>query len=158
VNLVRSLAPEVIVVRGCGILRKEVLSTASIGAINPHYASLPAYRGVDVTEWSMLHGDPCAVSVHWVTEEVDTGAVIVTERIEIGGAKSLGDLRERCAALAVILFARALQLISTTGESYRAHPGGAGRQYFNLHPRLYRLAELRLSMCNGTDGTEGANT
>src|SRR5215510_9441613 len=102
-ELVGSLRPDVLVLRGCGILKRPILAAARLGAINPHYATLPAYRGVDVTEWAALHGDPVAVSVHFVAEQVEAGAT-----------HSL------------------------------ASPDVVGRQYFTMHPRLRRLADLRL--------------
>ncbi len=67
-KIVDKLQPEVLFLRGCLIINKAVLQVPKFGTINPHYAFLPAYRGMEVTEWSVLHGDPCAVSVHWVTE------------------------------------------------------------------------------------------
>ncbi len=95
VEIVRRLRPELIVLRGCGIVRKQTLEMSCIGTINPHYALLPDYRGVDVTEWSVLLGDPAAVSVHWVLEEIDAGSVITSRRIEIERGDTLGDLREK---------------------------------------------------------------
>src|SRR5262245_62180499 len=73
VELVRSLRPDVLVLRGCGILKQPILAAARLGVINPHYAALPAYRGVDVTEWVALHGDPDAVSVQFVIDDGDIG-------------------------------------------------------------------------------------
>jgi methionyl-tRNA formyltransferase len=145
-QIVKALGPDVLLLRGCGILKEHILNIAAIGVINPHYAALPAYRGVDVTEWSLLHGDPCAVSIHWVSKEVDGGAVIVSQEIDISAAPSLGELRERCAAVSATLFAKALSMISAGEVSPTFEEGTSGRQYFNMHPRIYALAERRLSL------------
>ena len=144
VELVRSLNPDVLVLRGCGILRGPILETARLGAINPHYAALPAYRGVDVTEWATLHGDPVAVSVHFVTEQVDTGEVIVSRQIPVEPGDTTGKLRDKSAAAAVELFAEALNLLEAGAAQPIASPDRAGRQYFTMHTRLRRLADLRL--------------
>lgn len=61
VEIMNDLQPEVLVLRGCGIIKKQILDVPKFGTINPHYALLPAYRGMDVTEWSAIHGDPIAV-------------------------------------------------------------------------------------------------
>ena len=45
----KRLQPEVIVLRGCGIVNKQVLAIPTLGTINPHYAVLPAYRGMETT-------------------------------------------------------------------------------------------------------------
>ena len=44
VEVVKRLQPEVIVLRGCGIVKKQVLAVPTLGTINPHYAVLPASR------------------------------------------------------------------------------------------------------------------
>lgn len=144
VEIVRRLQPEVVVLRGCGIVKREVLSLPSFGTINPHYALLPAYRGMDVTEWSALHGDPCAVSVHWVVEEVDAGMVIVSRQFKAERGDTLGQLREKSAALAIELLADALQKIASGAVKPTARKVLTGRQYFTMHPRLREYAELRL--------------
>src|SRR5215813_7912824 len=140
VELVFSLRPDALVWRGCGILKRPILATAWLGAINPHYATLPAYRGVDVTEWAALHGDPVAVSVHFVTEHVDTGSVIVSREILVEPGDTTGELRDKSAALAVELLAEALNKLDAGVAGQTASPGAVGRQYFAMHSRLRQLA------------------
>jgi len=144
VELVYSLRPDVLVLRGCGILKQPILAAARLGAINPHYAALPAYRGVDVTEWAALHGDPVAVSVHFVTEQVDAGAVIVSRQIPVEPGDTTGKLRDKSAAAAAELLAEALNKLEAGAAPLLAAPGVVGRQYFTMHPRLRQLADLRL--------------
>jgi len=145
-KIVGELQPEVLVLRGCLIVRRGVLQIPKFGAINPHYAILPAYRGMEVTEWSVLHGDPCAVSVHWVTEAVDAGGVIVSRQIDVKRGDSLGQLREKCAALSVELIVEALKKIEVGKIRPTVVPLSEGRQYFVMHPRLYELADRRLRL------------
>jgi methionyl-tRNA formyltransferase len=142
--ILRGLRPEVLVLRGCGLIRAPVLQVPTLGTINPHYALLPAYRGMEVTEWSVLHGDPCAVNVHWVLDAVDAGGVIAGRLVEVERGDSLGKLREKCAALAAELLADALRRIEVEGIRPSPVPSTQGRQYFVMHPRLYQLAERRL--------------
>ncbi len=142
VEIVRALKPDVIILRGCGIVRKPVLEIPKWGTINPHYALLPAYRGMDVTEWSALHGDPVAVSVHTVNEGVDTGAVLVSKLVEVEAGDTVGALRDKSAALAVELMVEALKRVENFVPA--ATPESASRQYFVMHPRLRQLANERL--------------
>ncbi|MGE0131173.1 MAG: formyl transferase [Blastocatellales bacterium] len=144
VEIVRRLRPELIVLRGCGIVKKQTLEIPSVGTINPHYALLPDYRGMDVTEWSVLHGAPAAVSVHWVSEDVDTGAVIISRRINVERGDTLGVLREKSAALASELMTEAIKRIESGDSTPSARKNIEGRQYFTMHPRLRQLAEFRL--------------
>lgn len=142
VEIVRALRPDVIILRGCGIVRKPILDIPKSGTINPHYALLPAYRGMDVTEWSALHGDPVSVSVHTVNEGVDTGSVLVSRPVDVEPGDTVGALRDKSAALAVELIAEALKVV---GDSvHLSKEADAGRQYFVMHPRLRQLANARL--------------
>ena len=144
VEVVKRLQPEVIVLRGCGIVQKQVLAVPTLGTINPHYAVLPAYRGMETTEWSVLHGDPCAVSVHWVVEAVDAGGVITSRLVNVERGDEIGNLREKSAVLAAELLAEALEKIQSGAARPRFTPIVGGRQYFVMHPRLRELAEMRL--------------
>ena len=144
VELVRQLRPDVLILRGCGILKRSILEIPRLGAINPHYAFLPAYRGVDVTEWAALHGDPMAVSVHQVTEQVDIGTVLASQRISAEPGDTVGRLRDKSAAAAVELLTAALAKLDSGAALPVPLMITAGRQYFAMHPRLRQLTELRL--------------
>jgi len=102
------IAPDLIVLRGCGTIKKQVLDVPKIGVINPHYAKLPDFRGMDVTEWSVLCGADVAVSVHTVNEGVDTGVVLRSEMIKPSTIDTVGSLRDKSAALVVELRASAV--------------------------------------------------
>ena len=144
VDVVKRLRPEVLVLRGCGIVKKQVLAVPTLGTINPHYAVLPAYRGMETTEWSVLHGDPCAVSVHWVAEAVDAGDVINSRLIDVEPGDEIGSLREKSAVVAAELLAEALDKIQAGAARPRFMSIVKGRQYFVMHPRLRQLAEIRM--------------
>lgn len=144
VETVRRLQPDVIILRGCGIIKWPILEIPKLGTINPHYAVLPNYRGVDVTEWAALHGDPVAVSVHFVAEGVDTGAVLASRRVAVEPGDTLGRLREKSAALAVELFVDVLEKLASGTAVPRTQHVTEGRQYFSMHPRLKWLANERL--------------
>lgn len=144
VEYIAQCEPDVLVLRGCGILRGPVLRTPRIGTINPHYASLPYFRGMDVTEWSILLGAECAVSVHWVTEEVDGGDVILSKIVSTRGAESLGDMRERCASASRELLAEALTRIENESLKPTSTETVQGQQYYEMHPRIRRMAHRKL--------------
>ena len=143
-ELLSKLQPDLLILRGCGIIKKSILEMPLIGTINPHYAQLPKFRGMDVTEWSVFFGADCRVSVHWVTPEVDGGAVILSENISTQGASALGDLRERCAALAATLISDAVRKIDSGEAKPAREVDVSGRQYFKMHPRIYKLTEQKL--------------
>lgn len=145
-SILRDIAPDLIVLRGCGIIKKKILDIPTIGVINPHYATLPDFRGMDVTEWSVLCGADVAVSVHTVNEGVDTGVVLRTARIEPQKTDTVGSLRDKSAALVVDLLASAVSELAK-GSKFPVIENAVpeGNQFFQMHHRLKRLANLRLA-------------
>ena len=152
IEQVKELKPDVIVLRGCGIIKKSVLEVPKIGVINPHYALLPDFRGMDVTEWSALHGEPIAVSVHTVNKGVDTGTVLQSEIIEPAAGDTVGSLRDKSAALAVKLIKAALVDLKNGKSFPKNQMNNGGRQFFKMHPRLKDLANRRLQNGAPQDG------
>ena len=144
-EILEKITPDLIVLRGCGIIKKRVLDIPKIGVINPHYAKLPDFRGMDVTEWSVLHGADVAVSVHTVNEGVDTGVVLKYREIEPTTEDTVGSLRDKSAALVVDLLAEAVEDFANGKEFPHVETMEAGgKQYFQMHERLKNLANLRL--------------
>jgi methionyl-tRNA formyltransferase len=146
VEILKKIAPDLIVLRGCGIIKKQVLDVPKIGVINPHYAKLPDFRGMDVTEWSVLCGADVAVSVHTVNEGVDTGVVLRSAILKPSKLDTVGSLRDKSAALVVDLLAAAVSDFAD-GKKFpfveSSEPGGS--QFFQMHDRLKRLANQRLN-------------
>ncbi|MFV0387767.1 MAG: formyltransferase family protein [Pyrinomonadaceae bacterium] len=142
---VKELGADVIVLRGCGILKQQVLDSPKLGVINPHYALLPNFRGMDVTEWSVLCGEKVAVSVHSVNLGVDTGSVLRSELILPQQGDTVGSLRDKSAKLAVKLLKEALIDIREGKEFPENKMNEGGKQYFKMHDRLRSLANQRLN-------------
>ena len=51
-------------------------------AINLHISYLPWNKGADPNLWSIVEGSPKGVSIHYIDQGVDTGDIIVQEKIE----------------------------------------------------------------------------
>ena len=63
------------------ILRKEILDLFPNRAINMHISYLPYNRGADPNFWSFIDGTPKGVSIHYLEEGVDTGDIIVQNKV-----------------------------------------------------------------------------
>ena len=98
-ELVRSLAPELIVVVAYGrILPKDILNVPPLGCVNVHASLLPKYRGSAPINWAMLNGDTeTGVSIMYMAEELDAGDVILTAKTPIG-AEALAEALPLLAA------------------------------------------------------------
>lgn len=100
-ELVRSLAPELIVVAAYGrILPEDILNTPKYGAINVHSSILPKYRGAAPINWAILNGDTVTgVSIMYMAPELDAGDVILCRETAIDPDEDAVALTARLAEL-----------------------------------------------------------
>ncbi|MFQ5915180.1 MAG: formyl transferase, partial [Nitrospinota bacterium] len=86
VSAIADVGPDLILLGQSGIVREPILSLPRLGTLNSHPALLPKYRGVDVVAWTLWHGDPLGVTVHFADQGVDTGPIIAQRKLELQGA------------------------------------------------------------------------
>jgi hypothetical protein len=152
----RRLGPELLILMGADIVPAAVLAVPRLGTINAHYGLLPAYRGMNVTEWSVFRGDPVGVTVHLVDAGVDTGDILLQEEIPIEAGETFASLRRKQRDVAArLLLQAALQLRDGSARPVPQAPD-QGRQYYRVHPALLRVAEGRLR--NQASGAGGARS
>ena len=90
VQKIKSLHPDVILSNSfVQIIGREILDIPTVGVINIHPGILPVYRGLLPHFWAMVHGDTTlGVTLHYVDEGVDTGAVIDQKEFTIEAKES----------------------------------------------------------------------
>ncbi len=104
---VRDLAPRLIVVDSYSmLLRPDVLEIPELGAANVHFAPLPLYRGPNPTQWSIINGErETGVTIHRMTEEVNTGEILAQGLVPIGFRDTWLDVNTQLQKLAEELLA-----------------------------------------------------
>jgi phosphoribosylglycinamide formyltransferase 1 len=81
--------------------------------INVHPALLPAFPGLNAVEQALEYGVKVfGVTVHFVDEGVDTGAVILQRAVELDGAPSSSEVMERLQPIEHELLPEAVRLIA----------------------------------------------
>ena len=85
--IIEDLKPDLMVsIAGNQIFKKRLLSIPPKGTINLHTALLPKYRGLMPTFWVLKHNEKeTGVSVFFVDEGIDSGPIVVQERVAING-------------------------------------------------------------------------
>jgi methionyl-tRNA formyltransferase len=144
VQLLRSLNPDIIFLRGCGIIREMILSVPKVGVLNAHYGQLPRYRGVYTTEWAVLHGETPTISMHFVDAGVDTGPLLATRTVPLRPGSTLASLRDASSQVAADLLVDVLDGLERGTTQQIPQDPSEGRQYFTMHPRIRDIAERRL--------------
>jgi methionyl-tRNA formyltransferase len=84
-NYLENIRPDLVIVNGTRIIRKEVLNSIPCLFINTHTGITPEYRGVHGAYWALVNEDKenCGVTVHKVDVGIDTGDLIKQSKITI---------------------------------------------------------------------------
>ncbi|RQD75412.1 MAG: methionyl-tRNA formyltransferase [Candidatus Syntrophonatronum acetioxidans] len=71
----------------------EVINMATKGGINFHPSLLPKYRGGTAINWAVINGEKeTGVTIHYIDEGVDTGDIVLQEKVTIDEDDSVGSL------------------------------------------------------------------
>ena len=110
---IKSLQPDAICVVAYGkILPKEILEIAKFGCINVHGSLLPQYRGAAPIQWAVLNGDKTTgITTMYMDTGMDTGDMILKEKIEIGEDDTTGEIWERLSKIGANLLVKTLKQI-----------------------------------------------
>ena len=127
-----ALGADVSVVVAFGqILPKDVLQRPPLGSWNGHGSLLPRWRGAGPIQWALLEGDQeTGVGIMAMEEGLDTGPVLLEQRIPIQLLDSSIALAERLSALTADLMVQAMPLIEAAG------PGSEGERLARLNVRV----------------------
>ncbi|WP_457755995.1 methionyl-tRNA formyltransferase [Thermodesulfatator indicus] len=106
----KKLLPDVIVVAAYGkILPKEVLEIPRFGCINVHASLLPKFRGAAPINWAIIAGEKeTGITIMQMDEGMDTGDILLMEKIPILPEDTAGTLHDKLAQLGAKLINEAL--------------------------------------------------
>lgn len=129
-NKIKSYNPDLIVsILGNQIFKKELIDLAPKGCINLHTALLPKYRGLMPTFWVMKNNEKyTGVSVFFVDEGIDSGPIIVQEKLEIKNLTQ-AQLIKRTKKIGMELIAKAIKLISENNLILKPNPDSEKTYY-----------------------------
>ncbi len=104
------------------ILPKPILDAPRLGCFNLHGSLLPRWRGAAPMQRAIMAGDAeTGVMVMRMEEGLDTGPVLMAERVAIG-RKTYGDLHDELARLGADLMARAMAALERGTIEEHAQP------------------------------------
>ena len=105
------------------ILPRAVLAVPRLGCLNIHASLLPRWRGAAPIQRAILAGDKeTGVSIMLMDEGLDTGPVLLAERVPIGPAATAAALHDDLAALGARLILEALQGLAEGRLAPRPQP------------------------------------
>ncbi len=78
------------------MLPEVVWSMPKRGSINLHASLLPNYRGAAPINWAIINGEKeTGVTTFFIQKEIDTGDILLQEKIKIENNDSAGDLHDK---------------------------------------------------------------
>jgi methionyl-tRNA formyltransferase len=84
IELMRSSRPDLGVIYGTNIIKEPVFKIPRLGSINLHQGLAPYYRGGPPVFWELYNDESeLGLTVHFVEAKVDSGAIILQERVPL---------------------------------------------------------------------------
>lgn len=112
------------------IYREATISSFRLGILNAHIGILPAYRGRNVMEWSLLEDAPVGITVFFLDSGIDTGERIVfSEEVDVSHCQSIDGAKQYLFGLDAVFYCRALKLLEAGSIQYKLNDG-SGRRYY----------------------------
>jgi methionyl-tRNA formyltransferase len=106
----RSLQADLQVVVAFRMLPDVVWNMPPMGTINLHASLLPQYRGAAPINWAIINGEKeTGVTTFKLQHEIDTGDILLQEKIEIGENETAGELHDRMKEIGAQLLVRTVQ-------------------------------------------------
>jgi len=108
-----SLQPDAFVVVAFKILPRSLYELPGVGAINIHASLLPRYRGAAPINWALINGETeTGLTSFLLNDKVDTGDLVLQERVSIADEENFDSLYARLSALAGPFAVRSLDLLA----------------------------------------------
>jgi phosphoribosylglycinamide formyltransferase-1 len=106
--------PDLVVLAGfMELLSPEFIQRFAGRIVNVHPSLLPSFPGLQAIERALEHGvKVTGVTVHFVDEGVDSGAIVLQEAVELSYPAGIADIEERVHRVEHQLLPRAVRLIA----------------------------------------------
>lgn len=94
------------------MLPEVVWSMPRLGTFNLHASLLPQYRGAAPINWAVMNGDhETGATTFMLQHEIDTGNIILQERIAIADDENVGSVHDRLMMMGAGLVTRTVDAI-----------------------------------------------
>ena len=113
IDQVQNLKPDVIVVVAFRMLPKLIWEIPKYGTFNLHASLLPNYRGAAPINWVIINGEKeSGVTTFFIDEKIDTGAIIMSKKVNIEDGTTAGELHNQLMELGAELVVNTIEKIA----------------------------------------------
>ena len=108
----RSYQADLQIVVAFRMLPEVVWNMPRLGTFNLHASLLPQYRGAAPINWAVINGEKeTGATTFMLQHEIDTGNIILQERISIADDENVGSVHDRLMTMGAGLVTRTVDLI-----------------------------------------------
>lgn len=112
VEQLRSYQADLQIVTAFRMLPEVVWAMPRLGTFNVHGSLLPQYRGAAPINWAVINGEKeTGLTTFMLKHEIDTGNMILQERIAIGDNEDVGSVHDRLMELSKQMVLKTVRLI-----------------------------------------------
>ena len=112
IEQLRSYQADLQIVVAFRMLPEVVWTMPRLGTFNIHGSLLPQYRGAAPINWAVMNGEKeTGLTTFMLKHEIDTGNMILQERIPIGEDENVGSVHDRLMELSKSMVIRTVDLI-----------------------------------------------
>lgn len=109
----QALKADVQVVVAFRMLPEVVWNMPPLGTINLHASLLPQYRGAAPINWAVINGEKyTGVSTFKLQHAIDTGNILLQEKINIGDDETAGELHDRMKSVGAALLVKTIHQLA----------------------------------------------
>lgn len=138
-----ALNPDLQIVVAFRMLPKVVWSIPSLGTFNLHASLLPQYRGAAPINHVLINGEKeTGVTTFFIDEEIDTGKILLQDRITIGADETAGELHDRLMKQGAELVLETVRKISSGQFEAKSQD-----QYQDAYARLKKAPKIHKEDC-----------
>ena len=121
IEQLRKLNADLQVVVAFRMLPEIVWNMPPLGTINLHASLLPQYRGAAPINWAVINGEKeTGVTTFKLQQEIDTGNILLQEKIKIGDSETAGTLHDKMKKLGAEVLLRTVQQLQN--GTLQEHP------------------------------------
>jgi methionyl-tRNA formyltransferase len=109
----RDLKADLQLVVAFRMLPELVWNMPPMGTVNLHASLLPNYRGAAPINWAIINGEKITgLTTFKLQQEIDTGDILLQEKMEIGDSETAGDLHDRMKEVGAALLVQTVKQLA----------------------------------------------
>ena len=140
-NELASYNADLQIVTAFRMLPEVVWQMPRLGTFNLHASLLPQYRGAAPINWAIMNGDKeSGCTAFFLKHDIDTGDMIMQERLPIGEHEDAGSLHDRLMVMSGRMTLQAVRLIEQCDREGKTVPVTAQPMSgeFRPAPKLFK--------------------